>query len=363
MKNAVIVPVGAKGGFVVQAATDPVPDRGRGLLPDVHLGPAGRHRQPGRRGDRCRHRTWCATTATTPTWSSPRTRAPPGSPTWPTTWPPGTASGWATRSPPAGRSGYDHKAMGITARGAWESVRRHFRELGVDTQTEEFTVVGIGDMSGDVFGNGMLLSPHIRLVAAFDHRHVFVDPDPDPAVGYAERRRLFALPRSSWDDYDRAAISPGGGVWLRTAKSVPIGPEIRAALGLPDGVSSLTPAGADPGRPARAGRPAVERRYRHLRQGRRRDARRGRGQGQRRDPGRRRASCGSGSSARAATWARPSSAGSSSPGTAAGSTPTRSTTPPAWTAPTTRSTSRSCWTGWSRRASWTGPAGTRCWSR
>ena len=135
-----------------------------------------------------------------------------------------------------GSVGYDHKAMGITARGAWESVKRHFRELGVDTQSEEFTVVGIGDMSGDVFGNGMLLSSHIRLVAAFDHRHVFVDPNPDAARGFAERQRLFALPRSSWDDYDRAAISPGGGVWPRTAKSVPVGPEIRAALGLDEGV-------------------------------------------------------------------------------------------------------------------------------
>ena len=135
-----------------------------------------------------------------------------------------------------GSMGYDHKAMGITARGAWESVKRHFRELGVDTQAEEFTVVGVGDMSGDVFGNGMLLSPHIRLVAAFDHRHVFVDPEPDAARGFAERQRLFALPRSSWDDYDRDAISTGGGVWPRTAKSVPVGPEMRAALGLDDGI-------------------------------------------------------------------------------------------------------------------------------
>ena len=140
-----------------------------------------------------------------------------------------------------GSVGYDHKAMGITARGAWESVKRHFRELGVDTQSEPYTVVGIGDMSGDVFGNGMLLSRHIRLLAAFDHRHVFVDPDPDPARSFAERERLFALPRSSWDDYDRAAISPGGGVWPRTAKSVPIGPEIRAALGIDEDVAKLSP--------------------------------------------------------------------------------------------------------------------------
>jgi glutamate dehydrogenase len=102
-----------------------------------------------------------------------------------------------------GSSGYDHKKMGITARGAWESVKRHFRELGHDVQSEDFTVVGIGDMSGDVFGNGMLLSEHIRLVAAFDHRHVFIDPDPDAAASFAERRRLFLLPRSSWEDCDR----------------------------------------------------------------------------------------------------------------------------------------------------------------
>jgi glutamate dehydrogenase len=140
-----------------------------------------------------------------------------------------------------GSVGYDHKAMGITAKGAWESVKRHFRELGVDTQDEEFTVAGVGDMSGDVFGNGMLLSRHIKLVAAFDHRHVFVDPDPDPAVSFAERERMFALPRSSWDDYDRSLISPGGGVWPRTQKSVPVGPEIRAALGLADDVDKLSP--------------------------------------------------------------------------------------------------------------------------
>ena len=120
--------------------------------------------------------------------------------------------------------------MGITARGAWVSVRRHFRALGVDVQNEDFTVAGIGDMSGDVFGNGMLLSRHIRLVAAFDHRHVFLDPDPDPARGFAERARLFALPRSSWADYDPAAISPGGGVFPRTAKTVPLSDEMRRAL-------------------------------------------------------------------------------------------------------------------------------------
>jgi glutamate dehydrogenase len=140
-----------------------------------------------------------------------------------------------------GSAGYDHKKMGITARGAWESVKRHFRELGHDTQTQDFTVVGVGDMSGDVFGNGMLLSEHIRLVAAFDHRHIFLDPDPDAATSYAERKRLFDLPRSSWEDYDRELISEGGGIHPRTAKSVPISPQVRAVLGLDDDVTQLSP--------------------------------------------------------------------------------------------------------------------------
>ena len=122
--------------------------------------------------------------------------------------------------------GYDHKAMGITARGAWESVKYHFRELGIDTQSQNFTVVGVGDMSGDVFGNGMLLSERIRLVAAFDHRDIFLDPTPDATTSYAERKRLFELPRSSWQDYDRSLISPGGGVFSRATKSIPLTPEI-----------------------------------------------------------------------------------------------------------------------------------------
>jgi glutamate dehydrogenase len=141
-----------------------------------------------------------------------------------------------------GSAGYDHKGMGITARGAWESVKRHFRELGHDTQTQDFTAVGIGDMSGDVFGNGMLLSEHIRLVAAFDHRHVFVDPAPEAAASFAERRRLFELPGSSWDDYDRSLISAGGGIFPLSAKSIPVSPEMAVALGLDAGVGSLTPA-------------------------------------------------------------------------------------------------------------------------
>ncbi|GAB3223689.1 NAD-glutamate dehydrogenase [Glycomyces halotolerans] len=140
-----------------------------------------------------------------------------------------------------GSVGYDHKKMGITARGAWESVKRHFRAMDVNTQTQDFTVVGIGDMSGDVFGNGMLLSEHIRLVAAFNHLHIFIDPNPDAAVSFAERRRLFELPRSTWADYDPALISEGGGVWERSVKSVPVSPEVRAALGLDDDVKDMTP--------------------------------------------------------------------------------------------------------------------------
>ncbi|MGH3094536.1 MAG: NAD-glutamate dehydrogenase [Streptosporangiales bacterium] len=140
-----------------------------------------------------------------------------------------------------GSTGYDHKAMGITARGGWESVRFHFREMGVDVQNEEFTVVGVGDMSGDVFGNGMLLSEHIRLVAGFDHRHIFVDPEPDAATSFAERRRLFDLPRSSWADYDESLISAGGGVYPRTAKSVPVSEQARAALGIEEKVTEMTP--------------------------------------------------------------------------------------------------------------------------
>ncbi|MBV8342007.1 MAG: NAD-glutamate dehydrogenase, partial [Gammaproteobacteria bacterium] len=131
-----------------------------------------------------------------------------------------------------GSAGYDHKKMGITARGAWECVKRHFREIGIDIQKTNFTVTGIGDMSGDVFGNGMLLSRHIRLQAAFDHRHLFLDPDPDPAVSFAERARLFALPRSSWDDYDRRKLSRGGGIFARTVKSIALSAECRALLGL-----------------------------------------------------------------------------------------------------------------------------------
>ena len=138
-----------------------------------------------------------------------------------------------------GSVGYDHKKMGITARGAWESVKRNFRELGVDIQTTDFRVLGIGDMSGDVFGNGMLLSRHIKLVAAFNHMHIFIDPDPDPESSFKERQRLFDLPRSTWDDYDKKLISKGGGVFSRKAKSIVLTDEMKAITGAK--VDRLTP--------------------------------------------------------------------------------------------------------------------------
>ncbi|PBS13797.1 glutamate dehydrogenase [Lysobacteraceae bacterium NML93-0792] len=140
-----------------------------------------------------------------------------------------------------GSVGYDHKGMGITARGAWESVKRHFRAMGRNSQAEDFTCVGVGDMSGDVFGNGMLLSEHIRLIAAFDHRHIFIDPAPDAARSFKERQRMFALPRSSWEDYDTTLIAKGGGVWPRSAKSIPLSAEAREALGIEGDATSISP--------------------------------------------------------------------------------------------------------------------------
>jgi glutamate dehydrogenase len=136
-----------------------------------------------------------------------------------------------------GSAGYDHKAMGITARGAWEAVKRHFREIDVDTAATPFSVVGVGDMSGDVFGNGMLRENTIRLIAAFDHRDIFIDPDPDPALSFAERKRLFALPRSSWQDYDKTLISKGGGVYPRSSKEIRLGPEAQKLFGVTEAVT------------------------------------------------------------------------------------------------------------------------------
>ena len=232
--------------------------------------------------------------------------------------------------------------MGITARGAWESVKRHFRELGVDTQATDFTVVGIGDMSGDVFGNGMLLSRHIRLVAAFDHRHVFLDPNPDAAASFAERERLFALPRSSWADYDADADFRGR---RRLGPFREVDSRLAAGAGGARHHGDAADArGTDQRDPEGAGRPALQRRHRHLREGVARDARRRRRPRERRGAHQRRATCAARSSAKAATSGFTQLGRvECGAGRRCASTRTRSTTRPAWTRRTTRSTSRSCW--------------------
>ena len=216
--------------------------RGRGVLPHVHLGPPRRHRQPRPRRretvpppDVVRHDADDSYLVVAADKGTAKFSDIANEVAMPYGF-------WLGDAFASGRlRGLRPQGDGDHRKGAWESVKRHFRELGVDTQNEEFTVVGVGDMSGDVFGNGMLLSRHIRLLAAFDHRHVFVDPDPDAAATFAERERMFALPGSSWDDYDRSKISAGGGVWPRTAKGVPVGPEMRAALGIAEDVSELSP--------------------------------------------------------------------------------------------------------------------------
>jgi len=260
VKNAVIVPVGAKGGFVLKNPPAPTGDtaadrealRNEGVacyrlfiagLLDItdnveRAGPAGNIERPGRvvtppgvvRRDGDDAYLVVAADKGTATFSDIANEVAKSYGFW---------LGDAFAS--GGSVGYDHKQMGITAKGAWESVKRHFREMGVDTQSEEFTVVGVGDMSGDVFGNGMLLSPYIRLVAAFDHRHIFVDPDPDAARTFQERRRLFELPRSSWEDYSAELISTGGGVFSRQQKAIPISEQMRRALGIGEQVTEMTP--------------------------------------------------------------------------------------------------------------------------
>ena len=250
VKNAVIVPVGAKGGFVVRR-------------PPAQTGDAAADREAIQAEGVACYRSFISGLLDLTDNRSERGVVPPAGvvrhdaddPYLVVAADKGTASfsdvanqvaadydfwlGDAFAS--GGSAGYDHKAMGITARGAWESVRHHFRELGIDVQRDPVSCVGVGDMSGDVFGNAMLLSQELRLVAAFDHRHVFLDPDPDPAESLAERRRLFELPRSSWADYSPELISAGGGVFARSAKSVPISEEIRTVLGLDGQVSALTP--------------------------------------------------------------------------------------------------------------------------
>ena len=247
VKNAVIVPVGAKGGFFVKTSPDPSVDRDAWLaegvacyrifisaLLDITDNLVGGQVVPPRSVVRHDHDDPYLVVAADKGTAHLSDTANAISLRYGFWLDDAFASG--------GSAGYDHKAMGITARGAWESVKRHFRELGHDTQTQDFTVVGVGDMSGDVFGNGMLLSEHIRLVAAFDHRHIFLDPEPDAATSFVERERLFGLPRSSWADYQHELISEGGGIFPRAAKSIPISPQVRERLGIADDVDKLTPA-------------------------------------------------------------------------------------------------------------------------
>ena len=246
VKNAVIVPVGAKGGFVPANLPDPAVDRAAWMaegqasyreylsalldVTDNLVGGAVVAPQGVVRHDGDDPYLVVAADKGTATFSDLANSIAHEYGFW---LDDAFASG--------GSIGYDHKAMGITARGAWEAVKRHFRELGVDTQSTEFTAVGIGDMSGDVFGNGMMLSPHLRLVAAFDHRDIFIDPNPHAGRSLAERERLFALPRSSWADYDSAQISAGGGVFSRAAKTIEVSAEARVALGITDDRATFSP--------------------------------------------------------------------------------------------------------------------------
>jgi glutamate dehydrogenase len=247
VKNAVIVPTGSKGGFYPKALPDPGVDRDAwlaegiasyklficGLLDvtDNRVGTAVIPPEDVVRHDGDDSYLVVAADKGTATFSDIANGVAQSYGYW---LDDAFASG--------GSAGYDHKVMGITARGAWESVKRHFRETGLDVQNTDFTAVGVGDMSGDVFGNGMLLSRHIRLVAAFDHRHIFLDPNPDAATSFVERQRLFELPRSSWADYDTSLLSEGGAVIARSAKSVRISQPVALALGLPAGTVAMTPA-------------------------------------------------------------------------------------------------------------------------
>ncbi|HEX3426515.1 MAG TPA: NAD-glutamate dehydrogenase domain-containing protein [Acidimicrobiales bacterium] len=276
LKNAGIVPTGAKGGFVCKYLADAGPGAGGVDSADGAAGPEGSRRRqvdPAAEVREC-YRLFIgglldvtdnvvAGRVVTPSQVRPRD----GEDTYLVV---AADRGTATFSDLAneisaehhfwlgdafasgGRHGYDHKAMGITARGAWVAARQHFRQLGIDPEREEIRVIGVGDMSGDVFGNGMLRSRTMKLVAAFDHRHIFIDPDPDPEASYAERARLFALPHSSWDDYDRAVLSPGGGIWSRTAKRIVLSPEAQQVVGLgmapvspPELISAILTAAAD----------------------------------------------------------------------------------------------------------------------
>ena len=250
VKNSVIVPTGAKGGFYAKQLPNPAVDRGAWM-------------EEGKASYRIFIRTMLELTDNIVADEDGERVVPPadvvrrdGDDTYLVV---AADKGTATFSDTAnaisqemghwlgdafasgGSVGYDHKGMGITARGAWESVKRHFFELGLDTQSERFTAVGIGDMSGDVFGNGMLRTQTVQLVAAFDHRDIFLDPNPDPEAAFAERQRLYDLPRSSWDDYNRELISAGGGVFSRSLKTVPLSAEVQQLLGLPAETTTLSP--------------------------------------------------------------------------------------------------------------------------
>lgn len=245
VKNAVIVPVGAKGGFFVKHPGDPL-DRAQWMATGVEcyrefITTLLQLTDNRVRGEVVKPaRTVCldgddpylvvAADKGTATFSDIANEIAVAHDFW---------LGDAFAS--GGSNGYDHKAMGITAKGAWESVRRHFLEMNIDVQSESVTVVGIGDMSGDVFGNGMLLSQEIKLTAAFDHRHIFLDPNPDPHSSFEERKRLAGLDRSSWDDYNKNLISEGGGVFPRSLKAVPISEEVRQRLGIAAGLTELSP--------------------------------------------------------------------------------------------------------------------------
>jgi glutamate dehydrogenase len=241
VKNAVIVPVGSKGGFYVKRP--PINAQGGG----------GRREQVQAEGIACYQTLIRGLLDVTDNYAGGGIKPPPNvvrhdadDPYLVVAADKGTATFsdiantlaqeygfWLDDAFASGGSaGYDHKKIGITARGAWESVKRHFRELGQDIQTTPFTVTGVGDMSGDVFGNGMLLSRHIKLVAAFDHRHIFIDPAPNPTTSWDERKRLFDLPRSSWMDYDKSLLSAGGGIYDRAAKAIALSDEARAVLGI-----------------------------------------------------------------------------------------------------------------------------------
>jgi glutamate dehydrogenase len=246
VKNTVIVPVGSKGGFFCKQLPDPAQNRDawfaegqacykrfiNGLLDITDNLADGKVVHPGNvvRHDGDDPYLVVAADKGTATFSDIANGIAQAHGYW---LDDAFASG--------GSVGYDHKGMGITARGAWESVKRHFRAMGRDSQKQDFTAVGIGDMSGDVFGNGMLLSKHIRLVAAFDHRHIFIDPEPDAAATFKERQRLFKLPRSSWADYDAKLISKGGGIHPRSAKSIVVTPQVKAVLGIDGDVAAMSP--------------------------------------------------------------------------------------------------------------------------